>query len=352
MDKITINVNGKAFQVDPGQTVLQACSSVGIEIPNMCWHPRTKVYGGCRLCIVEIEGMRGLPISCGTEVKDGMVVKTDTENIHKVRKIVTELMIASGDHNCMVCDMSGSCTLQKLAYQYRIENPRFEIKREDLPVDEDNPFIIRDYSKCVMCGRCYRVCNELVGQGAINLTLRGMNAHVATFGDTALLDSNCGMCGSCVQACPTGALSYKKARYEARESDTEVVETTCPYCGCGCQLELHVKDGKVVYVEASEDKAPNYGTTCVKGRFGFDFIYSPDRLTRPLIRKGRNFEEASWDEALDLVASKLKEIKEKSGPDSIMVASSAKATNEENYALMKFTRAVLGTNNIDHCARL
>lgn len=352
MEKITINVNGKDFEVESGQTVLAACESAGIEIPKLCWHPRTKIYGGCRLCVVEIEGMRGLPISCGTEVKDRMVVRTDTPAVRGVRKIVVELMIGSGEHNCMTCEKNGTCTVQRLAYEYGIEKPRFELRGERLPIDDANPFIIRDYNKCVLCGRCQRVCNEVVGQGAINLINRGSSARIATMGDTALIDSICGMCGNCVQACPTGALAYKKSRYQGRGDQTEQVVTTCPYCGCGCQLVLHVKDGRVVKVEGDETGVPNYGSTCVKGRFGFDFITSPDRLTKPLIKKGQDFVEASWEEALDLVASRMKEIKEKNGADAFMVASSAKATNEENYAAMKFTRAVLGTNNIDHCARL
>ena len=352
MDKIGINVNGRDYQVDPGQTVLSACTSLGIEIPSLCWHPRTKVYGGCRLCVVEIEGMRGLPISCGTDVRDGMVVRTDTAEVERVRRIVIELLIASGEHNCMVCEKNGLCSVQKLAYKYGIDQPRFQLKGEPVPIDEDNPFIIRNYNKCVLCGRCLRVCNEVVGQGAINFINRGFKAKVATCGDTALSESVCGMCGSCVQACPTGALAYKKARFQGRPAEMEKVVTTCPYCGAGCQLVLNVKDGRVVYVEGAEDVGPNYGTTCLKGRFGFDYIYSPDRLRKPLVRRGQDFVEASWDEALDLVASRLREIKDQHGPDAIMVASSAKATNEENYAAMKFTRAVLRTNNIDHCARL
>lgn len=353
MEKITINVNGSDYQVGPGQTVLQACQGIGIDIPYLCWHPRTKVYGGCRLCIVEIDGMRGLPISCGTDVQDGMVIRTDTENVHKVRRTVVELLIASGDHNCMTCEMNGVCTLQRLAYEYGIMEPRFNLKGAVLPVDDNNPFIIRDYSKCIMCGRCLRVCHEVIGVGAVGFADRGFDAHVACFEDTDLIHSNCGMCGSCVQACPTGALSYKKARFQGREADLESVRTTCSYCGCGCQLDVKVNSkGEMVKVDAAEDEGPNYGTTCVKGRFGFDFISNPDRLKTPMVREGGVFREASWEEALGLVADKLKAIKAEHGSDAFLVASSAKATNEENFALMKFTRAVLGTNSIDHCARL
>jgi predicted molibdopterin-dependent oxidoreductase YjgC len=351
MDKITINVNGQDYQVETGQNVLQACQSIGIDIPNICWHPRTKVYGGCRLCIVEIEGMRGFPISCGTDVQDKMKIVTENDKIRQVRKTIVELMIASGEHVCITCEMSGSCDLQRLAYEYGIEKPRFDLRGTHMPIDDANPFIIRDYNKCILCGRCVRLCNEVIEEGAISIMRRGMDAKIACMEDTDLIESNCKMCGSCVQACPTGALSYKKARFKGRPSDTKTVETTCSYCGCGCQLEMHVKNGEVIYVDGA-DEAPNYGTTCVKGRFGFDYIHNPARLTLPLVRKDGELVETSWDEALDLIADKFKEIKEKNGKDAFMVASSAKATNEENYALMKFTRAVLGTNNIDHCARL
>ncbi len=352
MDKVKINVDGQDYEVDGGQNVLEALRSVGVYVPALCYHPRTEAYGGCRLCIVEIDGIRGLPPSCTIEVQDGMVIRSDTEPIHKVRKVVVELLLAAGDHNCMTCEMNGICTLQELAYHYEIDKPRFSIEEAPVRPTDDNPFILRDYTKCVLCGKCVRVCNEVQCQGAINIMQRGYDAKVAGTKDSPLLESDCLMCGNCVQACPTGALTYRKSRFKGRDYEVEKVRSTCPYCGCGCQMILHVKDGQIVKIEADEEHGPNYGTLCVKGRFGFEYMSSEDRLTTPLIKKGGEFVEATWDEALDFTAQKLKENKDKDGPDSVLVASSAKATNEENYALMKFTRAVLGTNNIDHCARL
>ncbi len=351
-EKVRINVDGQDYEVDSNQKVLEALHSIDIDVPAMCYHPRTAPYGGCRLCIVEIEGIRGLPPSCTVDVQDGMVIRSESEEIHRVRKVVVELLLAVGDHNCTTCEMNGICTLQELAYKYKIDKPRFEIEKPPPRPEDDNPFILRDHTKCILCGRCIRVCNEVVGQGAINLASRGYSAQVAGFKDAPLLESDCLMCGNCVQACPTGALTYRKSRFMGRDNETEKVKSTCPYCGCGCQVILHVKDGKIIKIEADEHSGPNYGTLCVKGRFGFEYMSSEDRLTAPLIKKDGEFLEASWEEALDYTADKLKAIKEKNGNDAFMVASSAKATNEENYALMKFTRAVLGTNNIDHCARL
>lgn len=350
--KIKINVDGREFEVSSGQNVLEALWSLKFDVPAMCYHPRTAPFGGCRLCIVEIDGIRGLPPSCTIAVQEGMVIRTDTPAIHQVRKLVTELLLASGEHNCMTCEMNGLCTLQKLAYQYGIEKPRFTFDKPPKRPPDDNPFITRDYSKCVLCGRCVRVCNQVQCQGAISFVHRGFKATVAAVEDAPLLESDCLMCGNCVQACPTGALTYRKARFKGREFELEKVRTTCPYCGCGCQMILSVKDGRVVKIEADEKHGPNYGTLCVKGRFGFEYLSSEDRLRTPLIKKDGKFEPVTWDEALDYTAGRLKEIKDQNGPDAFMVASSAKATNEENYGLMKFTRAVIGTNNIDHCARL
>jgi len=214
-----------------------------------------------------------------------------------------------------------------------------------------NPFIIRDFSRCILCGRCVQACNDIQVNDAINFGYRGVEGKIIAAGDKALKDSDCVFCGECVQVCPVGALVEKNARFN-RHWDHEKVRTTCSYCGVGCQMYLHVKDNKIVKVTGVEDEPPNYGSLCVKGRFGYDFVGSPERLTTPLIKENGKFREASWDEALDLVADKFSTIKETHGSDSIGVLTSARVSNEENYIANKFTRAVLKTNNIDHCARL
>jgi len=216
-----------------------------------------------------------------------------------------------------------------------------------------NPMIIRDFSRCILCGRCVQACNEVQVNRAISFGYRGKSAKIIAAGDRPLKDSDCVFCGECVQACPVGALVEKKARYEWRPwEEDKKVRTTCTYCGVGCQITLHAQGGRIVKVNGVEGVAPNYGSLCVKGRFAFDFVGSGDRLTTPLIRENGELREATWDEALDKVAGELGRIKKESGADSIGLLTSARVTNEDNYAAMKFTRAVLQTNNIDHCARL
>ena len=360
---ITITFDGVKFEVPEGVTVLEAALQAGVYIPTLCYDPDLKPYGACRLCIVEIDGMRGLPTSCTTPATDGMVVHTESQAVNQSRRISMELIMANHHGDCLTCAKNQQCDLQKIARYLGIEQEHFDRMRKSqelLPIDDSHPAFTRDLNKCILCGKCVRACQEIACVGAIDLAFRGNSARVSTFGDKPILDSICEGCGECLERCPTGALTCENSRQATRE-----VKTVCPYCGVGCSIYLGVRGNEIVNVRGDKESPVNKGGLCVKGRFGFDFINHTDRLTKPLIRKEgwskdvevngnfKNiFREATWEEAIDLVADNLLRIKAAYGPDSLGVLSSAKFTNEENYLVQKFARAVIGTNNIDHCARL
>jgi len=366
--EIRLTIDGREVKASPGMTVLEAAQSADIYIPTLCADPDLKPYGGCRLCIVEIEKLRGFPTSCTTPVTEGMVVKTNTDAVNEVRRTVVELLLSDHPSECLICHRrercgpfdiclrnvavtercvtcakNEHCELQDIVDYLGITELPFKHTERSYPVDTSNPFFYRDLAKCVLCGKCVRVCDEVLGVGAVAVINRGFGSKVATFGDKPIIDSNCVSCGECVARCPVGALMPKVTERPTRE-----VATTCTYCGVGCGLYLGVRDGKVMSVRGKREDTVNNGFLCVKGRFGFDFIHHQDRLKYPLIKKNGKFVEASWDEALELVATKLGGYK----PDELAVVSSAKCTNEDNYVAQKFARAVLKTNNVDHCARL
>ncbi len=351
MSKTTFKINGKEAEFKPGQMILEAARENGIEIPTLCFLKNSTPTGACRVCLVEVAGARSLMASCSTPVTNGMEVLTDSARVHQTRKMVVELLLGSGNHDCMVCEANGDCRLQDLAYAYGIKEQKFKSDEPRYPVEDLNPLIVRDFSRCILCGRCVQACNEVVANRAISFGYRGAKSKIVTGGDRPYHDSECVFCGQCVEVCPVGALTEKKSKGLARTWETKKIRTTCPYCGVGCQLWLHVKDKKIVKVTAVEDAEPNKGRLCVKGRFGYDFIYSEERLRTPLIRENGGFREASWDEALDLVAARFKEIIAKHGPDAIAGVSCARSINEDSYQMQKLFRAVIGTNNIDHCAR-
>jgi predicted molibdopterin-dependent oxidoreductase YjgC len=332
--------------------VLEVLRDNGIHVPTLCYHPQLEPYGGCRLCIVEIENMRGLPPSCTTPAVDGMVLHTHTEKVRQVRKTVLELLLSYGLHECPVCERAGNCELQDLVYEVGIGETPFNPNYIPVPRDDSHPLIMRNNNRCVMCGRCVRACLNMQVNGVLDIAKRGSDAFITTFNNLPLRESNCVACGQCIQACPVGALTEKKALGLGRDWQTEKIRTTCPYCGVGCQILLHVKDGRIIKATGVEDGAPNYGRLCVKGRFGYDFIYSEERLKTPLIRQENGeFRETSWDEALNLVATKFKQIIEESGPDALAGVACSRSINEDSYQMQKLFRAVIGTNNIDNCAR-
>lgn len=366
-----ISMDGKTIEAPKNTTILEAARMSGIYIPTLCHHPKLTPYGGCRLCIVEVKGIPKPVASCTTAVNDGMEIITSSPLLEDTRKLVLELLLSDHPNDCMTCEKAGSCPLQELAYAYGVRGNEIGGERRVFAKKDGNPFIERELEKCILCGRCVKVCREIQGVEAIDFGYRGFNAKISTSYED---DLNCEFCGQCIAVCPTGALTGKLWARKGRPGETRDIETVCPYCGTGCNITVHVKNNEIARITSREDSW-NEGWLCVKGRFGYKFVNSPERLKKPLIRitsknsqhsnppsspfskGGRGgitelFREASWDEALELIAARLKEIKTRYGPDAIAGLSSARCTNEENYLFQKLIRASVGTNNVDHCARL
>ncbi len=357
MDAINLTMNGRALTARPGQTLLEVALANGIEIPRLCYDPRLTATGACRLCVVEIEGQRGLQTSCTRLVEEGMVVHSDTPAIHRARKATVEMLLSEHDHRCTTCDKDGDGLLQDYAYDYRIEEtglPSIAPSPGEVNYTSGNSAIVYDPSKCVRCQRCVKICDEVQVAHALTMKDRAGNVRVTTGFDVALYDSDCEVCGQCIGTCPTNALYERAAVGKGKAKDLVRTRTTCVYCGVGCQLDLNVnrRTGRIVRVTSPPGVVPNDGNTCVKGRFGMEYVGKDDRLTVPLIRENGTLREATWDEALDLVATRLSTIKKEHGPNALAGFSSAKTPNEDNYVMQKLVRAVFGTNNIDHCARL
>lgn len=354
-NKIKLTIDDKIFEADAGKTVLQVARENGIYIPSLCYHPRTGKAGKCRACLVEVKGVPVLKESCALEVKENMVVSTKSKRVMEVRKMIVELYLSNGEHNCIACERNGNCELQDMAYHCGVERPHFPLEYEPLELDDSSEGIIRDLNKCIHCGRCITACNHNVMHEVLDFGWRSGVLKVICDDDKPMGESTCVQCGECVQVCPVAALIFKNAKGVAQYKDYKKATVICPYCGVGCSIDVFIHNNKIIYslgTEENFDKLVNKGMLCVKGRFGLDFVQREDRLKTPLIKRNGRFEEATWEEALDLVASKLKEIKDKHGSSALGFLSSAKVSNEENYAMMRLARGVFKTNNIDHCSRL
>lgn len=352
-DKIKLTIDGKKCEGTKGQTILEVANECDIWIPTLCYDPRLAPYGACRLCLVSVEGARGLLPACTTEITPGMKVKTSNERIESIRRTIVELLLSDHPADCMTCESTGACTLQDLAYKFGVKESPYGGESHEYHVMDSNPVIDRDPDKCVLCGRCVRICEEITGAGVYGFVGRGFDGTVGTPYDHQMEETPCLFCGQCISTCPVGALTSKISKGVGRPWEFEKTDTICPYCGVGCTLTLWTRDNQVMNVTAPMDMGVNRGNLCVKGRFGFGYIASGERLTQPLVRgDDGKLIKTSWDRAIKLVASKLAETRDKYGPDAIGGLSSARCTNEENYLFQKFMRAVVGTNNVDHCARL
>jgi len=344
VERLTLTIDGQEITADPGMTILEAALAAGIYIPHLCHHPDLEPVGVCRLCMVEIEGRQVL--SCLVAAEEGMVVQTESDAINQVRRIATELLIVNHHADCLACAKNNQCELQRIAAYVGITPERLDRLRrpeKTIPIDSSNPFFNYDPNQCVLCGICVRTCDEIAGVGAIDFAFRGFGTTISTFAGRPIAESRCASCGECVVRCPVGALMPKVFEQPTRET-----KTTCPYCGVGCTFYLGTRGNRIVGVREDRDNPASRGRLCVKGRFGHEFVNHADRLTTPLIKRGGKHVEATWDEALELIASKLPQYK----GDSFAAFSSAKCTNEDNYVVQKFVRRVMGTNNVDHCARL
>ena len=350
---LKITIDGSKYEVNEGLTILEAAAQCDVRIPTLCYLKDVNEIGACKMCVVEIEGKENLVTSCTTKVKDGMVIETASSKVVAARREVLNLILAHHDVRCMTCGKSGECQLQDLAREYGIEVSKYEKSTHNARVKKDNPFLTYYPELCINCQRCVSTCHKVTG----NRTLKNGKIGTTTLIDAPFgpdwKETTCESCGNCAEACPTGALIAKNRR-KYQPGRVKKVLTTCPHCATGCQYYLVVRDNVIVDVEPANGPS-NKGLLCVKGRFGsFNFVHSPERLKYPLIKNKQTgeFERATWDEALDLIASKFLQIKKEYGPDALAGFACSRSPNEDCYMLQKMVRCAFGTNNVDNCARV
>ena len=348
---VTVTIDGQAVHVEKGTTVLKALRSLGKDVPTLCYSDRMQPYGACRTCLVEHVGRKPVA-ACHTPVTPGESYITRSPLLTRLRRNITELIVSDHPLECLDCTANGRCDLQSLAQEVGLRTPRYENPRtHNPPRDDSHPFIKLEMDKCIGCGKCVRACDEVQGSFILGMSGRGYDVKVIAGNDTGFEEADCVSCGQCVFECPVAALEEPGTR-QFGLPDTQV-NTTCSYCGVGCSLDVNVKDGRVVNITPSRTGSANKGHTCVKGRFAHQFAHSDDSRRAPLIRGPEGgFREASWDEALDLIAEKLTQVRDTHGPEGFAMISSSRCTNEENFLMQKFARVVMHTNSIDNCSRV
>jgi predicted molibdopterin-dependent oxidoreductase YjgC len=353
--RITVTIDEQPYLGRDGQTVLDIARENGVPIPTLCYTPLLKPLGACRMCVVEVAGTPTPVTACTSKAVDGMVVQTRTATLERLRRETLKMILLRHPLNCSACEINGSCELQDLVHQYDISHQ--DLHTYNVPPVEfaaapwATPLIQYHPSRCILCGRCVEACLELGEVGAINFKGRGASATIAPVQPTEAFKPECISCGECMAICPANALTEAMGKPKGKPWETRRVKTVCSYCGCGCELELNVVKNEVVGVTPSRGGV-NKGALCVKGRFGYHFVNHKDRLKSPMIKRDGYWQEANWDEALSFAAERLAHIRNEHGPDALAGLTSARCTNEDNYVFQKMFRGVLGTNNIDHCARL
>jgi len=352
---VTLTIDGSEVTVPAGTSVMRAAAVAGTKVPKLCATEQLEAFGSCRLCLVQIEGMKGLPASCTTLVSEGMKVTTQNQKIAEVRRGVMELYISDHPLDCLTCPANGHCELQDMAGAVGLREVRYGYEGENhlsLGKDTSNPYFTFDASKCIVCSRCVRACDEQQGTFALTIQGRGFESKVAPSQNESFMDSECVSCGACVQACPTATLS-EKTLIEKGQAEHSVV-TTCAYCGVGCSFRAEMKGEELVRMVPNKDGHANHGHSCVKGRFAIGYATHSDRILKPMIRAKISdpWREVSWQEAIAHAASELKRIQAKYGRDSIGGITSSRCSNEETYLVQKLVRAGFGNNNVDTCARV
>lgn len=354
-EMINVTIDGNAYQVPVGTSVMRAAAEMGINIPKLCATDSLEAFGSCRLCLVEIEGRRGYPASCTTPVEEGMVIRTETPKLHDLRRNVMELYISDHPLDCLTCPANGDCELQDMAGVVGLRNVRYGYEGQNHlndATDESNPYFSYDPSKCIVCSRCVRACEDIQGTFALTIDGKGFESRIAAGQNEDFLGSECVSCGACVQACPTSTLTEKTVIMMGQPEHSVV--TTCAYCGVGCGFKADMKGEEVVRMVPWKDGKANRGHSCVKGRFAWGYATHKDRVLKPMIRKKITdpWQEVSWDEAINYAAGEIKRIQGQYGRDAVGGITSSRCTNEETYLVQKLVRAAFGTNNVDTCARV
>ena len=344
----TAVINGKVHEFEPGVSILKVCRTLGVDIPTLCHDERLKPIGSCRMCLVEIERKPHPLTACNNLLMDGMVIETHTPALENERRMLLKML--AQDHPADGLHNTPEKPFYRYARAYGLSESDFTGSSEPHLLDDSHPYIHADMSQCIVCYRCVRICDEVQGQFVWQIVNRGHETRIVPDSGTTLRESSCVSCGACVDTCPSGALEDKSLLdYGVPAIWTR---TTCPYCGTGCEMDVGASKNRIVSIKPLRDAPVSRGHLCVKGRYAFDFVSAPDRITQPMIRKGDKWQQVTWDNAVTFIAESLQRISEKYGPDSIAVLGSARGTNEENYLAQKFARVVIGTNNVDCCARV